>query len=189
MLLPFLLAPLIFFAMIIGLIAGTFAIVGGPSPCEPGGGPIVVSEANADSFQQKWDAFDAALDAGSPSSVSFSESEVTSRAIRAAEGDVDDQDWLQDLRVCLHDGEGEISGTVNLPSFLDLKFKARGTAFIGETLNVNVHEVEVGSVPGFIDGWVRAMVDDTVEVLDEDDFEHNYTLTLSEGEARVDGTP
>ncbi|MCH7578564.1 MAG: hypothetical protein IH822_12380, partial [Chloroflexi bacterium] len=65
------------------IFAGVNAILsfsGGPSPCTPGGGPITVNATNAGGFQQKWDGFDAVLDGGSPSSASFDESEVTSRA-------------------------------------------------------------------------------------------------------------
>jgi hypothetical protein len=166
-----------------------FAVVGGPSACEPGGATIVISEQNADAFQQKWDAFDATLDAGSAATVTFTESEVSSRAIRAAEGSVDDQDFLQDFRICLHDGYGEISGNVNLPSFLDMKFRARGTARLGPHLIVDVDTVEVGSIPGFVEDWASDWIDDTVDVFDEEDLEHHYVLTLREGEAQIDGTP
>ncbi len=44
------------------------------------GSALSVSAANAASFQQKWDDFDALLDGGTPSSVVFNESEVSSRA-------------------------------------------------------------------------------------------------------------
>src|SRR3972149_4185604 len=56
------------------------AFSGGPGPCTPGDGPITVTVANAVTFQEKWDGFDRILDGGSPSSVTLSESEVSSRA-------------------------------------------------------------------------------------------------------------
>lgn len=186
---PFMLLPVIILGSIVGVIVMAFAVVGGPSPCAPGGGPIVISEANADSFEQKWDEFDAALDAGTSATVTFTESEISSRAIRDAEGRVDDQDFLQDFRVCVHDGYGEFSGSLNFPSFLDMKFKVRGTAYIDKTLNVDVDDIDVGNLPGFVDNWVRSIPDNTTEVLDEDDFGHSYVLTLREGEAQIAGTP
>lgn len=54
------------------------AFSGGPGDCTPGGGTITVNDANAQAFQDKWDAFDAQLDGGAPSSVPLNESEVTS---------------------------------------------------------------------------------------------------------------
>jgi hypothetical protein len=186
---PIFLIPLTILSVIVGVIVMGFAVVGGPSACDPGGGPIVLSEANADSFQQKWDAFDASLDAGTPATVTFTESEISSRAVRAAEGDIDDQDWIQDFRVCIYDGEGAISGTVNLPGFLDIKFRAKGTAYITDQLRVKPEKVEVGSIPGFFGEWVDASPDDDVDLFEKDDFEHDYTLTLREGEAEIVGTP
>ena len=190
---PFVLLPLFivsfFVALFVGIVLMVFAVIGGPGACDPGGGLIVISEQNADTFQAKWDAFEATLDAGSPATVTFTESEVSSRTIRAAEGPVDDQDWVQGFRVCLHDGYGEISGTVNLPVFTDVKFKLSGTARIEDTLQIDVDDVQVGSLPGFLDNWIGSWPDDTADVLDEDDFEHNYVLTLREGEAQIDGAP
>ncbi|MEE8346245.1 MAG: hypothetical protein V3S20_02740, partial [Dehalococcoidia bacterium] len=81
------------------------AFSGGPGPCTTDGDLIILNAANADGFQQKWDDFDAVLDGGSPSSVSFSESEVTSRADQYIrdETNVD----FADVRICIHDGFGE----------------------------------------------------------------------------------
>jgi len=187
---PFALLPVVVLSAIVGLIVMGFAVAGGPDPCEPGGAePIVISEANADSFQQKWDEFEGTLDAGSSASVTFTESEVSSRAVREAEGKVDDQDWLQEFRVCIYDGEGAISGTLNFPGFLDIKFRAEGTAYITDQLRIKPEKVEVGSIPGFIGDWVDASPDDDVELLDDEDFEHTYELTLSPGEAQIAGTP
>jgi hypothetical protein len=190
---PFFFLPLflfmLFVAFVVGVVVMAFAIVGGPDACTPGGGPIVVSEANADAFQTKWDAFDATLDSGATASVTFTESEVTSRAIRVMEGDLDDQDFLQNFRVCLHDGYGEISGTVNMPAFTDVKYRVRGTAQIDRELKVNVEEVEVGSVPGFFTDWLGDRIDRTADLFDEGEFDHRYVLTLSGGQAQIDGTP
>lgn len=190
---PFFLLPLFilafFVALIVALVTVPFVVIGGPSACEPGGAAIVISEQNADAFQQKWDAFDAALDAGTPATVTFSESEVSSRAVRAAEGRVDDQDFVQNFQVCLHDGYGEISGSLNLPAFLDTRFKVRGTATIEDNLVVKVDRAELGSIPGFLEDWASDRIDDTIDVLGEDEFGHHYVLTLREGEAQIDGTP
>lgn len=189
--LPIFLLPVTILGVFAGLIVMGFAVVGGPSACEPGGSqPVVLSEASADSFQRKWDDFDTTLDSGSPATVTFTESEIASRAMRDAEGDLNDLNWLQNFRVCLHDGYGEISGTVNLPSFLDLQYKAKGTAHISDNLVVDLDKVEVGSIPGFVSNWVGDSPNNDVDLLDKDYFaDHSYTLTLREGEAEIAGVP
>ncbi len=71
------------FVVVVMVLAAT----GGPGACSPGGGVITVDGANAARFQEKWDAFDAILDRGSPSSVSFNESAPGSpRADRRSAG-------------------------------------------------------------------------------------------------------
>lgn len=185
---PIFFLPFIIVGAFLAAIVAGFAVIGGPDPCTPGGAAIVISEQHADAFERKWEEFDATLDAGSPATVTFTESEVSSRAIREAEG-IDDEDFLQDFRICIHDGYGEMSGTLNFPGFLDTKFRARGTAYIDKTLNVDIDDVDLGSIPGFLDDWIRGIPDNTAEVLDEDDFGHTYELTLREGEAHIAGTP
>src|SRR5205809_4852823 len=73
--------------------------------------------ALADTWQAKWATFDQQLDAGQTASVSFTESESSSRATRyldSKEAPVDD------LTVCFHNGEAEASGKVKLPVLGDL---------------------------------------------------------------------
>jgi hypothetical protein len=186
--LPFI--PLIFFfSVIFGGVAFGLVVTGGPDPCTPGGSePIVFSRANADSFQTKWDAFEAALDAGRPATVTFTESEVSSRGWWEVVDEAEDADDIfEGPRVCLHDGYGEVSATLDLPGFLDVKMKARGTAEITDELVIDVDKLEIGNVPGFLSDWLNA--EDIRGDLTDQHLEHNYTLTLREGEAQVDGTP
>ncbi len=180
---------LFFFSVIFGGIAFGLVVTGGPDECAAGGSdPIVFSQANADSFQQKWDAFDAALDGGSPASVTFTESEVSSRAWWVVVDEAEEADDIfEGPRVCLHDGYGEVSATLDLPGFLDVKMKARGTAEITDELVVDIDDLDIGNVPGFLSDWLNA--EDIRGDLTDQHLEHNYTLTLREGEARVDGTP
>ena len=111
--------------VVVAVVSAGLAISGGPGDCTPGGGPISVSAANAQAFQLKWDAFDQLLDAGSPSSVSFSESEVSSRADQFVreETDVD----VDDLRVCFHDGFAEVSGKLNSGIGINSEVRIRGS--------------------------------------------------------------
>jgi len=165
------------------------AFSGGPGDCTPGGGTITVSDANAQAFQDKWDAFDAILDGGSPSSVTFNESEVTSRADQYIrdETDVD----FEDVRVCIHDGFGEATGTLGVLLGVDTKVKIKGTMDLsGDHPVAKIDDIEIGNVPGFITDAIEGLVEDAVEeALEEIELKHTYTPTLTEGEAQIDGQP
>ncbi len=165
------------------------AFSGGPDDCTPGGGTITISDANAQAFQAKWDAFDAQLDGGAPSSVALNESEVSSRANQFLrdETDVD----FEDIRVCIHDGFGEATGKLETFLGLDTKVRIKGSLDLsGEHPGVRDLEIEIGNVPGFITGAIEGFVEDAVdEALEEIDLKHTYTPTLMEGDAQIDGQP
>jgi len=188
LLLPFI-PILFFFSVIFGGLAFGLVVTGGPDECTAGGSePIVFSQANADSFQQKWDAFDTTLDAGRPATVTFTESEVSSRAWWEIVDESEDADEFVDgPRVCLHDGYGEVSATLELPGFLDIKMKATGTAEITDELVIYIDDLEIGNVPDFVSDWLNA--EEIQADLTNQHLEHNYVLTLREGEAQVNGTP
>ena len=165
------------------------AFSGGPGPCTPSGDLIIVNAANADGFQQRWDDFDAVLDGGSPSSVSFSESEVTSRADQYIKDETDVD--FADVRICIHDGFGE--ATAKLETFLGLetKIKIKGSLDLSgdhpEALDL---EIEIGNVPSFITNAIEGFVEDAVdEALNDIDLSHTYTPILTEGNAQIDGVP
>ena len=165
------------------------ALSGGPGPCTPGGGPITVNAANADGFQQKWDGFDAVLDGGSPSSASFDESEVTSRADQYI-SDETDVDFV-DVRICIHDGFGEATAKLETILGLETKVKIKGNLDLSgdhpETLDL---EIDIGNVPGFITNAIEGFVEDAIdEALENIDLSHTYTPTLTEGNAQIDGVP
>lgn len=188
LLLPFI--PLVlFFGLIVGGVFTALAVTGGPGQCKPGGAtPIVQDQANATSFQLKWDAFNATLDRGSPASVSFTESEVSSRAWREVIGDSEkDDDVFEGPRVCLHDGYGEASAHLALPGFLDIKMKARGTAELTDQLVLHVDEFQIGNLPGL----VAERIETNISLLapGEVDPSHSYQVTVRQGAVQVDGVP
>ncbi len=181
---------IIILAVALGGVLGGLAITGGPADCQPGGGPIVVSDALSDAFQQKWDEFDATLDAGSPASVTFSESEVTSRAVAWINNE--DGPDFDDARICIHDGYGEATGTLEGPGFFDVKFKLRGTVeLIGSRLLTDIEDVDLGNVPDPLTSWFEGQADDPIEEgLDNLGLEpHTYTVILTEGSVTVEGRP
>ena len=164
------------------------AFSGGPGPCNPGG-PITVDAASAAKFQEKWDAFDIILDGRSPSSVTFNESEVTSRADQYIrdETDVD----FKDIRICIHDGFGEATGSLEAILGLDTDVKISGTLDLtGDHPVAKDVDIDIGNVPGFITDAIEGFVDDAIdEALEDIELSHTYTPALTEGEAKIDGVP
>jgi len=174
--------------VVVGVVGtGILALTGGPAPCTPSGGAIEINDAQAASFDAKWDGLDADLAVGSPSSITLTESEVSSRANKYIDdegGDVDD------VRVCIHDGFAEVTGSVDVLAGSG-KFKVSGTVDLTSgRLVVDFQDIEVGNVPGFVLGPLEGGVEDAIqELLDDITLEHTYIPALSEGQAQVNGTP
>jgi hypothetical protein len=182
-----LISSLLTLLVLIVLITGVLAYTGGPGACTPGGGAIEISDAQAASFDQKWDQLDASLDGGAPTAISLTESEISSRAaqyIRDHSGDI------SDVRVCVHDGQGEVTGKVDA-LLGKIKFKAAGTVDLTSGHPVaEFDDISVGNVPGFILGLFEGIVESAIEELLEDiGLSHTYTPGLSGGSAEIQGTP
>lgn len=174
-------------AIIIGATTTALMATGGPSPCEPGGGNLAINQANSDSFQRKWDEFKEAVDNGGTSAVTFTESEIASRAESwANEEDVP----FEDMRVCLHDGAGEASGRLKVLG-LTVDAKIKGTlSLTGENPSAEIDDIVVGNLPGFMLRPVEFAVEQAIEDgLEEIEIDHDYGLTLEEGRATVAVTP
>ncbi len=175
--------------VLVGAFGGgaiALAVTGGPDGCQAGGGPIVVNHANAEAFDRKWDAFNAALAGGSDASVTFDESEVTSR-VNAWN---DEKDIFEEIRICIHDGYGEATGTLHGVSVVDAAFRLKGTVQLtGDHPAVHVDDIELGNVPGLLFAPLKGQAENPIdEVLDGVDLHHNtYTMTYAEGEVRIDG--
>ncbi len=178
--------------VVVAIASVGLAISGGPGACTPGGGPISVTSANAQAFQQKWDAFDQLLESGSPSAVTFTESEVSSRADQFVkeETDVD----VDDLRVCFHDGFAEVSGKLNSGIGVGAEIRMKGSVDLSsDPAKASVDKVEVGSVPGFLVDVAETIGLDANDGLDEVlgklDLQHSYQVVFKEGTVEVTGSP
>jgi hypothetical protein len=174
--------------VLFGAVTIALMATGGPDPCEPGGGDLVISQANSDAFQRKWDAFELSLDRGVAATVTFTESEIASRA----EAWVNEEDApFEDIRVCLHEGEGEGSGTVKLFGTFDVNVLVEGTLDLsGDKPEATIEDIEVGNVPGFMMAPVERIVERAIEEgMSDLEIEHDLDLDLSPGEAVVSGTP
>jgi len=183
-----LITTLFMIAVVVVVVSGVLAFTGGPDPCTKGGAlPIETSDAQAASFDAKWDQLDAALAAGAPSSITLTESEITSRAnryLRDKGGDV------AEIRVCIYAGSGAATGDVDLP-LGTAKFKATGTVELtGGHPVVQFDDVEVGNVPGVVLSPFKSAVESAIQdQLDDVDLDHVYTVELQPGQAVISGAP
>ena len=153
--------------------------------------------ALADTWQAKWATFDQQLDAGQTASVSFTESESSSRATRYLHSK---EAPVEDLTVCFHNGEAEASGKVKLPVLGDLpgvggvfesRMMARGTIdFSGPHPKIMITKFEAGNLPSDASDRLKGQVEDMINTrLDDLSLEHKYTPKFSEGSIEIIGTP
>jgi hypothetical protein len=173
--------------VILGVTTTALMATGGPEPCEPGGGDLAINQANSDSFQRKWDAFRAAVDTGQTNAVTFTESEIASRA----ESWANEEDApFDNMRVCIHDGAGEASGQLKVMG-LTVDARIKGTlSLTGEHPKASIDDISVGNLPGFLLRPIEFAVERAIEEgLAEIEIDHDYGLTLEQGRATVAVTP
>lgn len=181
-------AGLIGLVVALGAVLFLLAAVGGPGACTSGGDEIVISAANADTFDQKWEGFDDILGGGSPSFVVLNESEITSRAERFIE---EEAGGIGHVRICIQDGFGEATGSLDAFLGIDADFRIKGSVDLsGAHPVVDFDDIDIGNVPGFLLDPFEGLLEDAIEeLLEEVDLDHSYTATLTEGEVRIDGRP
>jgi hypothetical protein len=151
----------------------------------------------AETWQAKWSEFDAKLDAGQSASVSFTESESTSRSARY----LDSKDApIRDLVICFHEGEAEASANVDLPVLAELpgvggvfhsNVLARGTIdFSGAKPKIVIREIEAGNLPADAAERIKGQIEDAVnDPLNDLNLQHVHTVEFSEGSITINGTP
>ena len=174
------------------LAAPAPCIPSGPAPPVPGAAAAalpVFSEAAAASYQTAWDGFQATLDSGQTATVTFNETEVSSRA----------QQWLDErdsriteLRICFTEGGAGASAKLDVPFMPgDIDVLVHGTLILtGDQVEVDIDEVEVGGLPGPMNDPMQSFVDDVIadETIDLE-LERDYQLAFSEGSVTVSEQP
>ena len=169
------------------------ATAGGPEACEPRGGPLVIDDAQAASFQRKWGEFQDALNtlnAGQPVEptrfVAFTESEISSRANEYV---ADRNIPIDDIRVCLDQGQGTGTGTVSILGF-ETKVRLKGTVeFTSDSAKPRIDEMKIGSVPGFMSAPLRRLVNRQLDRAAIDVVNaYDYQVLIGEGSGAIGGT-
>jgi hypothetical protein len=182
----------------VGNTNGCRSEVGDPS----GSGEHEVRGVNNDlelaaAWQAKWDAFDAQLDSGQAATVSFSESEVTSRAAKFL---IAKEAPVQDIMICFHNGAAEATAKVDVPVLaeipgigeaIDAEVRARGTIdFSGPNPQIVITELEAGNMPAEASERVTSEVEAVInDRLDDYNSEHQLSVKFTEGSIEISGQP
>jgi len=189
-------AMLLIVVLALGGLTLVLAANGGPSGCEPRGGPLTIDDAQAASFRDKWREFQDALEqgggnvAGGPEEatqfVAFSESELSSRANQWAD---ERHVPIEDIRVCLGDGYGEGTGRVSILGF-DTNVRVKGTVEFAEgRAQPKIDEMEIGRVPGFMSGPLKRLVNRALDKGAVDiENKHDYRVLIGGGSGAVAAT-
>ena len=158
---------------------------------------VLTDPALAQQWQQRWDAFEAQLDSGSPASVTFEEGEVTSRAAQW----VDETGApLEDVTICFYDGVVEARGHAEIPVLADAPIiggafesdvRVLGRIDLGsEHPQITIAEFSAGDLPD----WATDPVQEDIEEIVNDrlaayDTDHTYTVTYREGQIEITDQP
>lgn len=151
----------------------------------------------ADAWQAKWSEFDAKLDAGQSASVTFTESESSSRVARHFDTK---EAPINNLVICFHDGVAEASAKVDLPvlaelpgvgGMFDTDVLARGTIdFSGAKPKIVITEIQAGNLPDDAAERLKGQIEDLVnDHINDLNLQHKYTPVFSEGSITINGTP
>ena len=175
-------------AALVAVITVAAAFIGSPGGCDSGGRDVQTSDALAQQFQGKLDAFNDQLDAGQPASFTFDESEATSRGHQFLD---EENAPIGDLKVCLNPDGPSASGNLNAVLGLDVSVKVSGQLDLsGEHPHVSDLDIELGGAPGFITGNFKGVVEGVInDQLAHIDTDHQLAITFGEGTATLSGQP
>lgn len=175
------------------LAAGLFAlaVLGDAGQCRGDAYVVFTSPELASAFDAKWNAVQYEVAMGREASATFTEHEVTARAIRFLE-EQGRADTVRDLKVCFTaDGKVEVSGTVALPVGPDVSVRARGQVGVtGMHPSASITDLRVGKAPGFISGLAAGPVNDFLQSqFDKILITDRVTIAVSDGVLTVTARP
>lgn len=159
----------------------------------PGLRDVVTDPALAQTWQGRWDAFQAQLDAGEGVSITFEESEMTSRATQwLGTEDIP----LKRVTICFYEGEAEARATADVPVVSDIpllggvfemEVSARGRIDLsGGHPRIDITKLDAGALPGV----ATSLVEDDIESLVNDQLAEMtlgriYDVTFRETQAEI----
>jgi len=173
---------------VLAVVVLAAAFAGSPGECDSGDRQVESSTALADQLQGKLDQLNAQLDAGQAASITFDESEATSRGRRFLD---DENAPIADLKICFSADGPSASGNLDAVLGLDVTAKVSGDMLLdGEHPRVDNLDIDVGAVPGFAAGGFEGAVEDVInDQLEHINLDHQLRITFGEGTATISGQP
>ena len=172
----------------LSILFAVLAFAGSPGECDSGDREVESSPALAQQLQAKLDQLDAQLNAGQAASITFDESEATSRGRQFLE---DENAPIADLKICFNSDGPSASGNLNAVLGLDVTAKVSGDLSLdGEHPRVDSLDIDVGAVPGFVTGGLAGGIKEVInDQLEHISIEHQLSITFGEGTATLSGQP
>ena len=174
--------------VILAVVVLAAAFAGSPGECDSGDRQVSSNPALAQQLQAKLDQLNAQLDAGQAASITFDESEATSRGRQFLD---DENAPIADLKICFSSDGPSASGNLDAVLGLDVTAKVSGDLSLdGEHPRVDNLDINVGAVPGFAAGGLKGVVEGVInDQLEHISLEHQLTITFGEGTATLSGQP
>ncbi len=173
--------------LVIIVVSSLLVFSGSPGTCG-GGRQINADPQLAFAYDQRWIAFNAQLINGLPATLNVTEDEATSRAdLFLAQSNAP----IDDLRVCMVDGGGDINGKIDTPLGPDIEVRVKGSADLsGRHPDANIDSIRIGSMPAVVTrpfhGLVSRIIDNEMERIELD---HRLDVNIRERETTITGTP
>ena len=184
----FMIPALIVLAPLVIIVVSSLLVFNG-SPGTCGGGRQISAEPLlAFAYDQRWLAFNAQLINGLPATLNVTEDEATSRAdLFLAQSNAP----IDDLRVCMVDGGGDINGKIDTPLGPDIEVRVKGSVDLsGRHPDANIDSIRIGAMPAVVTrpfhGLVSRIIDNEMERIELD---HRLDVNIRERETTITGTP
>ena len=157
---------------------------------------VTSTEALAGQWQQRWEALPALILSGQATSITFDESEVTSRAnqfLREKDAPV------KDVLVCFHEGSAEAMAKADIPALSDVPLiggvfeahvRVAGAAVLsGPNPRIELQEIDAGRLPSAATDALRDRLQDEINSrLAGLTLDYPYAVTFSEGRVTLTAT-
>ena len=138
--------------VILAVVVLAAAFAGSPGECDSGDRQVESSPALADQLQAKLDQLNAQLDAGQAASITFDESEATSRGRQFLE---DENAPIADLKICFNSDGPSASGNLDAVLGLDVTAKVSGDLFSTASIPVSTTWTSTSGPPRVRSGQLR----------------------------------
>jgi hypothetical protein len=149
--------------------------------------PIPVpSDANVSSFDAKLDEFIELLDGGSPATVTFTNDEVTSKAVSYLQSTGIGS--FSEISVCLEPRGASLAAVYKPSALKSLKLYADASLHLAEAPSVHLDGLKVGRLPAI--GPVRSTIEGIVNDLFEGiEIDYQYEVTYDYNAVTINGIP